>query len=138
MVKGASSPVQGQKCKVVWPNVTIYLEEKDNVDLEGSPTKGNTSFAPPRNTTTPSLKNKDFDTKSYMCNRFNFLVEFSDDHKMESQVGSKKMSNLVETYMLRGLMLERLMFDVHNQSYKIVVDLKTKLNTVRITFTQTQ
>lgn len=46
--------------------MTIDLDEKDNLNIEGSSTKGNIFSSPSRNKVEPSLGNTDFDTESNM------------------------------------------------------------------------
>lgn len=45
---------------------------------------------------------------------FNFSSDFPSDRNTKSQLGSRQMSNLVETHTLKGLILECLIFDAHN------------------------
>lgn len=111
--------------------MSVNFDDKNTINLEESPIRITTSLAPSKSITTPSLINIDFDTKIYVDNHFNFLADFSSSYKMESHVGSGKMSNLVETHILRGLTLECLMLDAHIRSDMFVVNLKTKLNTIR-------
>lgn len=93
-------------------------------------------MAPSKIITSPSLWNTNFDDKSYVYDHFNFPIDFPNDHKMASQLGATRMSNLVETHLQRGLMMENLMFNAHSQSYMSFVDLKIKLNIIRKTLAQ--
>lgn len=53
---------------------------------------------------------------------------------MVSQIDSEHMSNLVETHMLRVIMLEFQMHDAYRQTNKLVTELKTKLNITKKKF----
>lgn len=46
---------------------------------------------------------------------------------MTTQLGYGQMANVINTHhLLRGIMMERLMFDTYNQTDRFVVGLKTK------------
>lgn len=105
------------------------------MDHDGLPIRVTAFGAFTKRTMTPSFWNTYFDAESYVGGHLNFTSYFLNDYTMAIQMGFMHMSNLVETHMLRNLMIERLMFDAQSQSTRSFVDLKTKLNTTKETLT---
>lgn len=61
----------------------------------------------------PTMWNGDFDAKSNMGGHLNFVVDFPNDYKIINQMGARHTSIMVETNLLRILMLEPQILDTH-------------------------
>lgn len=64
----------------------------------------------PKGITTSFLLNKHFNSKSYAFSRLPFAEDFPNDYKVVSRMGIRYMSNMVEIRLLRGLMMEHVLF----------------------------
>lgn len=113
------------------PTSTINLNAQlETDDPDGMPKKGRSSSAPLGNKV-QSLWDNDFDAMSFVQMRLDFSLDFPNDHHMVAHMGARQMSNVLETHMLRGFLIERAMFEAYCQSDKLVADLKVQLNTQR-------
>lgn len=59
----------------------------------------------------------------------NFLSDFPNDHLMAERMWGTQMTNTFETHMLRGFLLEQVMFKSYSQSNQQVAKLKVDLST---------
>lgn len=111
---------------------TVILEdETKGDDHKGSPIRAEVPKSKLEGFTMQSLWNKYYYAKGSTSTHVPFAKDFPNNFNVVSQIWTRYLSNMVESHLLWGLMLEHVFFSTYDQAGMSVDELKAELNNAK-------
>lgn len=76
--------------------------------------------------------------KIYVGTRLSFAENFSNDFNVVNRIGTMYFSNMVESYLLQGLILECVLFSTHDKMDRFIDELEDELSNTKEALAQKQ